>query len=99
MDAMGLSEYCLDINDLQVDRLIQKFWDLEMNANDIKPLIKEKTGHFREALAEQYEFIFRPTRTRNKPWVTIVLARYSSASSCLRCPAKQSITGMPCALA
>src|SRR5712672_628720 len=33
----------------------------------------------------------RPTRTRNKPWVTVVLARYSSASSCLRCPAEQSI--------
>src|SRR4029077_11697273 len=29
----------------------------------------------------------RPTRTRNKPWVTCVLARYSSARSCLRCPA------------
>ena len=26
----------------------------------------------------------RPTRTRNKPWVTVVLARYSSARSCLR---------------
>src|SRR6266446_934464 len=36
----------------------------------------------------------RPTRTRNKPWVTLVLARYSSARSCLRCPAGQSITGM-----
>jgi hypothetical protein len=41
----------------------------------------------------------RPTRTRNKPWVTVVLARYSSARSCLRWPAEQSITGMPCALA
>ena len=38
-------------------------------------------------------------QTRNKPWVTVVLARYSSARSCLRCPAEQSITGMPCALA
>src|SRR3977135_3270924 len=36
----------------------------------------------------------RPTRTRNKPWVTVVLARYSSARSCLRCPAEQSITGI-----
>src|ERR1700757_1041286 len=41
----------------------------------------------------------RPTRTRNSPWVTFVLARYSSASSCLRCPTGQSITGMPWALA
>src|SRR6202047_4953003 len=41
----------------------------------------------------------RPTKTRNKPWLTVVLARYSSARSCLRCPAEQSITGMSCALA
>src|ERR1700750_1072164 len=41
----------------------------------------------------------RPTRTRSKPSVTVVLARYSSAMSCLRCPTEQSITGMPCALA
>jgi transposase InsO family protein len=41
----------------------------------------------------------RPTRTRNKPWMTVVLARYSSARSCLRCPAEQSITGMSCAFA
>src|SRR6516225_256601 len=34
----------------------------------------------------------RPTSTRNRPWVTVVLARYSSARSCLRCPAEQSIT-------
>src|ERR1700759_5064065 len=38
----------------------------------------------------------RATRTRNKPWVTVVLQRYSSARSCLRCPAEQSITGIPC---
>src|ERR1700740_3166971 len=41
----------------------------------------------------------RPTKTRNTPWVTVVLARYASARSCLRCPAGQSTTGMPCALA
>src|SRR6267378_4358896 len=41
----------------------------------------------------------RPTRTRNKPWATLVRARYSSARSCLRCPAGQSITGMSWALA
>src|SRR5262249_28477053 len=35
---------------------------------------------------------------QNTPCVMFVLARYSSARSCLRCPAGQSITGMPCAL-
>ena len=32
MSAMGLSAYCLDINDLKADRLIEKFCDLETNA-------------------------------------------------------------------
>ena len=58
MSAMGLSEYCLDINDLKADRLIEKFCDLETNANKMKPLIREKAREFREALDEQYKLIF-----------------------------------------
>jgi polysaccharide pyruvyl transferase WcaK-like protein len=58
MSVMGLSDYCLDINDLKADRLIEKFSDLEMNAKKIKPLIKEKVAEFREALDEQYKLIF-----------------------------------------
>jgi polysaccharide pyruvyl transferase WcaK-like protein len=59
MSAMGLSRYCLDINDLNADRLIQKFRDLETNADQMKPLIREKAREFREALNEQYTYIFK----------------------------------------
>jgi polysaccharide pyruvyl transferase WcaK-like protein len=58
MSAIGLSEYCLDINDLKADKLIEKFRDLEMDTSKIKPLIREKVGEFRKALDEQYELIF-----------------------------------------
>jgi polysaccharide pyruvyl transferase WcaK-like protein len=58
MSAMGLSAYCLDINDLKADRLIEKFCDLEANASELKPLIKEKVREFRKALDEQYKLIF-----------------------------------------
>jgi ribosomal protein S3AE len=58
MNAMGLSRYCLDINDLNADRLIQKFCDLETNADQMKPLIRKKAREFREALNEQYTYIF-----------------------------------------
>jgi polysaccharide pyruvyl transferase WcaK-like protein len=58
MSVMGLSEYCLDINDLTADRLIEKFCRLEKNADVIKPLIREKAKEFREALNEQYKRIF-----------------------------------------
>jgi polysaccharide pyruvyl transferase WcaK-like protein len=59
MSAMGLSDYCLDINDLRADELIEKFCDLETNANKIKPLIGARAREFREALDEQYKLIFK----------------------------------------
>jgi polysaccharide pyruvyl transferase WcaK-like protein len=58
MSAMGLSGYCLDINELTADRVIEKFCDLEVNASKLKPLIREKVGEFRKALDEQYKVIF-----------------------------------------
>jgi polysaccharide pyruvyl transferase WcaK-like protein len=64
MSAMGLSEYCLDINDLKVDKLIEKFCDLQTNSDIIKPVIRAKTKEFREALDQQYRFIF------NDMWMT-----------------------------
>jgi len=59
MSEMGLSEYCLDINDLRADSLIEKFCDLETNSDIIKPSIRAKAREFREALDEQYSFIFK----------------------------------------
>ena len=58
MSAMGLSAYCLDINDLKADSLIEKFCDLEANATKLKPLTRDKVKEFRKALDEQYRFIF-----------------------------------------
>lgn len=60
MGAMGLSEYCLDINTLNADTLIEKIRDLEKNAGELKPLIRQKADEFRKALDEQYKFIFHP---------------------------------------
>jgi len=59
MSEMGLSEYCLDINDLRADSLIEKFCDLETNSDIIKPSIRAKAREFREALDEQYRLIFK----------------------------------------
>jgi polysaccharide pyruvyl transferase WcaK-like protein len=61
MGAMGLSSYCLDINELKADRLIEKFCDLETNAGKLKPLIRAKVTEFRRALDEQYNLIFNNT--------------------------------------
>lgn len=64
MDAMGLSEYCLDINTLDADCLITKIQVLEENATKLKLLIREKTEEFRKALDEQYELIFNERSPR-----------------------------------
>jgi polysaccharide pyruvyl transferase WcaK-like protein len=58
MGAMGLSEYCLDINSVNADGLIETFRALEANAGKLKPLIGDKVKEFRNALEEQYRFIF-----------------------------------------
>jgi polysaccharide pyruvyl transferase WcaK-like protein len=58
MSAMGLSKYCLDINNLNDDKLIEKFRDLKTNAPKLKPLITDRAKEFRDALEEQYKRIF-----------------------------------------
>jgi polysaccharide pyruvyl transferase WcaK-like protein len=64
MNAMGLAEYCLDIEDLQADRLMEKICNLEKNADKIKSLISDKTEAARRALDEQYNFIFNDVYPR-----------------------------------
>ena len=58
MRAVELSDYCLDINDLKAEKLIEKFCDLERDADNIKLSIGEKARVFREELDEQYRLIF-----------------------------------------
>jgi hypothetical protein len=54
-----LSDYCVDINDLKSDKLIEKFCELERNAEEVKLLVAEKVKVFREALDEQYRLIVK----------------------------------------
>jgi polysaccharide pyruvyl transferase WcaK-like protein len=58
MSAMGLSAYCLDINALNADNLIETFFELEKRAGTLKPLICEKVKIFRDILNEQYKLVF-----------------------------------------
>jgi polysaccharide pyruvyl transferase WcaK-like protein len=58
MAVMGLSQYCVDIDDLTTEDLINRFCDVEANYDNIKTLITAKTKESREALDRQYERIF-----------------------------------------
>jgi polysaccharide pyruvyl transferase WcaK-like protein len=57
MAAMGMSDYCLNSGELEPDALIETFCRLELNADSLKPLIKERIKGFRNALDQQYPLI------------------------------------------
>jgi polysaccharide pyruvyl transferase WcaK-like protein len=59
MRNMGLEEYCHDFNDMNASRLIEQFQRLEMNAEKLKPVIRQKVEQSRKALDEQYKLIFK----------------------------------------
>ena len=64
MAGMGLSEYCLDMNQLKVDRLIELFGQLQENAGILRPMIKQKAERCRKALDDQYGLIFQGLESR-----------------------------------
>jgi polysaccharide pyruvyl transferase WcaK-like protein len=58
MRAMELSDYSLDMSDLEVGQLIERFGALERNAEGLKGSIGRKTDEFRRQLDQQYRVIF-----------------------------------------
>ena len=58
MREMGLSHYCTNIEDIDTDKLLDQFQDLERNYDDLKQLIERKVDEARKALDEQYDSIF-----------------------------------------
>jgi polysaccharide pyruvyl transferase WcaK-like protein len=63
MNAIGLPEYCLDINNLSGDQLITKACDVENDGERIRYTIRKKMREFRAALEEQYKIIFNAIAT------------------------------------
>ena len=60
MNQMGLARYCQDINHMSAAALIEQFLDLEMNAERLKPVFRQRIEQSRKALDEQYDLIFNP---------------------------------------
>lgn len=59
MDAVGLSEYCLDIHEVETNTLIRTFEHLVTNAEAIKAQIVQKTAECRSQLDDQCKQAFR----------------------------------------
>ncbi len=60
MDAMGMSEYSLSINNLRADELIAKFHKMRERESLLKSAIQEKAEDYRKELDEQYQIVVRP---------------------------------------
>jgi polysaccharide pyruvyl transferase WcaK-like protein len=58
MKWMGLSAYTQDMSDLDLDRLIEQFRELEKNAEPLKASMRQRTEESRKLLDEQYRVIF-----------------------------------------
>ncbi len=57
MAAMDMSDYRLNIRDLECDALIATFRRLELNTDAVKSRIKDKVKEFHDALDEQYQVL------------------------------------------
>lgn len=55
MNAMGLTQFCQDIEHVDVDKLIDQLTTLEENSESIKRQLERKAEIYRRALEEQYE--------------------------------------------
>ena len=59
MAAMGLSAYCVPLNDLEPQRLLESFDRMERSAEELRRGIQERVEIWRERLEEQYSTVFR----------------------------------------
>ena len=59
MCDMGLEDYYQEIHQLNAEKLIEQFCQLEKNAGSLKHMIREKVAERRTALDEQYSLIFK----------------------------------------
>ena len=57
MDGLGLTDFCQNINQLDVDKLITQLMQLEKNMNKVKSTVKIKVGEYREELNKQYDIM------------------------------------------
>ena len=58
MVGIGMAEYCVQLRELNSETLIEKFQELERNAQTLKPHILRKAEEYRAALDQQYSPIF-----------------------------------------
>ena len=67
MGELGLSQYCLDIRDLDVSLLIEKFQLLVRNADEVRDCMSRSLKMYRSQLTIQFDELFQYERTWTLP--------------------------------
>lgn len=73
MDDMGLSEYCLQIDQLEIDKLIEKVGCVQERLPQLKALIAGRKEKLRLSLEEQYQLIVSHCCVRAAPIQQVAL--------------------------
>jgi polysaccharide pyruvyl transferase WcaK-like protein len=68
MAAFGLSEYCLEIDELRTDVLVETFSRLERRADELESRIRGQAVEFRHALDRRYEALFDSGGASQATW-------------------------------
>ena len=58
LDGFGLTKYHQPLTELDVQKLIAQFVELESRADELAPTLSNKASEYRSQLEEQYELIF-----------------------------------------
>lgn len=77
MSSMGLSEYCVDINNFKGEDLIARVSDVERNASTLTSLIRERAENYFAALEQQYECICREMHQTSKEGTVVTTRSHS----------------------
>jgi polysaccharide pyruvyl transferase WcaK-like protein len=64
MNALGLSEYCVDMDNFSPDQLTDRFASLVRNAETVKKIMAANVADFRLKLAMQFDSLFPPGSTQ-----------------------------------
>jgi polysaccharide pyruvyl transferase WcaK-like protein len=58
LEGVGLGEYSQPLPELDLNRLIEQFTELEARGDEVKPVIQKKAREYRRLLEVQYDLIF-----------------------------------------
>jgi hypothetical protein len=67
MAALGLSSYCMSLENLREQELWDRFQELERNADQIRRSIQQKIELYRSQLEEQYSVVFGALGASRQP--------------------------------